>query len=55
MGNSANRPLLEGMSKISNGFSMNVSNSDDIVGKLMLATDKLTHEALHDIAVKKVA
>jgi Ca-activated chloride channel family protein len=52
MGNSANRPLLEGMSKISNGFSMNVSNSDDIVGQLMLATDKLTHEALHDIDVE---
>jgi Ca-activated chloride channel family protein len=52
MGNSANRPLLEGMSKISNGFSINVSNSDDIVGQLMLVTDKLTHEALHDIDVR---
>ncbi|PUB91755.1 MAG: hypothetical protein DBP01_00645 [gamma proteobacterium symbiont of Ctena orbiculata] len=52
MGNSANRPLLEGMTKISNGFSINVSNSDDIVGQLLLATDKLTHEALHDIDVK---
>jgi Ca-activated chloride channel homolog len=52
MGNSANRPLLEGMTKVSNGFSINVSNSDDIVGQLMLATDKLTHEALHDIDVK---
>jgi Ca-activated chloride channel family protein len=52
MGNSANRPLLEGMTKVSNGFSINVSNSDDIVGQLLLATDKLTHEALHDIEVK---
>jgi Ca-activated chloride channel family protein len=52
MGNSANRPLLEGMTKISNGFSINISNSDDIVGQLMLVTDKLTHEALHDINVK---
>ncbi|MEW8098162.1 MAG: VIT and VWA domain-containing protein, partial [Candidatus Thiodiazotropha endolucinida] len=52
MGNSANRPLLEGMTKISNGFSINVSNSDDIVGQLLLATDKLTHEALHDIDVR---
>jgi Ca-activated chloride channel family protein len=51
MGNSANRPLLEGMTKISNGFSINISNSDDIVGQLMLVTDKLTHEALHDINV----
>jgi Ca-activated chloride channel family protein len=52
MGNSANRPLLEGMTKVSNGFYINVSNSDDIVGQLLLATDKLTHEALHDIEVK---
>ncbi|MET0074109.1 MAG: VWA domain-containing protein, partial [Candidatus Thiodiazotropha lotti] len=51
MGNSANRPLLEGMTKISNGFSINISNSDDIVGQLMLVTDKLTHEAMHDIDV----
>ncbi len=52
MGNSANRPLLDGMTKVSNGFAMSVSNSDDIVGKLMLATGKLTHEALHDVDVK---
>ncbi|MBW9263587.1 MAG: VIT and VWA domain-containing protein [Candidatus Thiodiazotropha sp. (ex. Lucinisca nassula)] len=52
MGNSANRPLLEGMTKVSNGFSINISNSDDIVGQLMLVTDKLTHEALHDIDVE---
>ncbi|MBV2095083.1 MAG: VIT and VWA domain-containing protein [Candidatus Thiodiazotropha sp. (ex Codakia orbicularis)] len=51
MGNSANRPLLDGMTKVSNGFAINVSNSDDIVGQLMLATDKLTHEALHDIEI----
>ena len=51
MGNSANRPLLESMTKVSNGFAMSVSNSDDIVGKLMLATEKLTHEAFHDVEV----
>lgn len=51
MGNSANRPLLDGMTKISNGFALSVSNSDDIVGKLMLATEKLTHEAFHDVDV----
>ncbi|MDM3872543.1 VIT domain-containing protein [Porticoccus sp. W117] len=52
MGNSANRPLLDGMTKISNGFAMSVSNSDDIVGQLMLATEKLTHQAFHDIDVR---
>lgn len=52
MGNSANRPLLEGMTKISNGFAMNISNSDDIVGKLMLTADKLSHDAYRDIDVE---
>jgi Ca-activated chloride channel family protein len=52
MGNSANRPLLESMANVSNGFAMNVSNSDDIAGKLMEATSKLTHEALHDVDVR---
>jgi Ca-activated chloride channel family protein len=52
MGNSANRPLLEGMAKVSNGFAMSVSNSDDIVGKLLLTTDKLTHKAFHDVDVR---
>lgn len=52
MGNSTNRPLLESMVKVSNGFAISVSNSDDIVGQLMQATSKLTHQALHDIDVK---
>jgi Ca-activated chloride channel family protein len=52
MGNSANRPLLEGMAKASNGFAMNVSNGDEIAGKLMEATSRLTHEAFHDVDVR---
>ena len=52
MGNSANRPLLDSMAKVSNGFAMNVSNSDDIAGKLLEATSRLTHEAFHDIDVR---
>lgn len=52
MGNSANRPLLNGMTRVSNGFAMSVSNSDDIMGQLMLATGKLTHQAFHDVDVK---
>lgn len=49
MGNSANRPLLEAMTKVSNGFALSVSNSDDITGRLLMARDKLTHEALHGV------
>ena len=49
MGNSANRPLLEAMTEISNGFAMETSNSDDISGQLLQATGKIQHAALHNI------
>ncbi len=52
MGNGANMPLLEAMTEVSNGFAVSVSNSDDIVGKLMEFTSKATHQALHDIELK---
>ena len=52
MGNSANTPLLEGMTRVSNGFAVSISNSDDIVGKILEATSKLTHQALHDVELK---
>ncbi|MGB5292064.1 MAG: VIT and VWA domain-containing protein [Lysobacterales bacterium] len=51
LGNSSNRPLLESMAKVSNGFAINVSNGDDIAGKIIEATSKLTHEALHDVDI----
>lgn len=49
MGNSANRPLLDAMTKVSNGFAVSISNSDDIVGKILEATSKVTHESLHGV------
>ncbi len=49
MGNSANRPLLEEMTTVSNGFALSVSNADDIVGKIMQASSKITHQALRNI------
>lgn len=52
MGNGANRPLLNAMTKISNGFAVSVSNSDDISGKIMEFTSKVSHQALHDMALK---
>ncbi len=51
MGNSANRPLLEAMTEVSNGFAMETSNSDDIAGQLLLATAKIHHAALHDVVL----
>ncbi|WP_286238616.1 VIT and vWA domain-containing protein [Neptuniibacter halophilus] len=52
MGNSANRPLLEEMTRVSNGFALSISNADDIVGQLMLAQQKMSHAALRDIEVE---
>lgn len=52
MGNSANRPLLKGLSKASNGFAIEVSNSDDMFGQLEKAASKVTHHAMHNIVVK---
>ncbi len=49
MGNGANRPLLKAMTKVSNGFAMNVSDNDDIVGALMQFTSKATHKSLHNL------
>ena len=56
MGNSANRPLLTAITDASNGFAMSVSNSDDIVGSILLAKSKVTHEALHGakLAIKGI-
>ncbi|MDJ0751272.1 MAG: VIT and VWA domain-containing protein [Woeseiaceae bacterium] len=51
MGNSANRPLLEAMTEVSNGFAMETSNSDDISGQLLQATGKIRHAALHDVTL----
>lgn len=49
MGNSANRPLLESLTRASHGFAVSISNSDDIVGQLLAATSKVSHEALHGV------
>ena len=52
LGNSANRPLLEALAKASGGFAVNISSSDDIVGQLLAATSRVTHEALHGVKIK---
>ena len=49
MGNGANRPLLNAMTEVSNGFAVSVSNSDDISGKIKEFTSKVTHQAMHDV------
>jgi Ca-activated chloride channel family protein len=49
MGNSANRPLLEAMTRESGGTALSVSNNDDIVGAVLSATNKVTHAAMHGV------
>lgn len=51
LGNGANWPLMEFVSHVSQGFCVAVSNNDDLVGQLILATNKVTHQALHDVRV----
>ncbi len=51
MGNSANEPLLEGLTNHMEGFAMNVSNDDDIVGLMMQMISKVSHEAIHNLEV----
>jgi Ca-activated chloride channel family protein len=51
MGNSGNWPLMKSICNVSGGFWSEVSNQDDILGQILLAKSKITHEALHDVQV----
>ena len=48
IGNSANQPLMDALAKSSGGFAMNVSTSDDVIGRIVQAKIKMTHEAICD-------
>ena len=52
MGNNANWPLMRTISESSGGFWEPVSNSDDLVGQILLAKSKVRHESLHDAQLK---
>lgn len=49
MGNSANQPLMDRLAKDSGGFAMNISNDDDIVGRMLQAKIKVLHQCMHDV------
>ena len=51
LGNSANQPLMRLMADTSGGFTQQISNADDILGQLLLARSKVTHESLHDASL----
>ena len=51
IGNSANTPLLDKITKASGGFAMDISTADDIYGRLIQAKNKVLYQALHDVEV----
>ncbi len=52
MGQGANRPLLGRLAEESGGFSMDVSNQDDLYGRLLQARSRLGREALHGLQLE---
>jgi len=52
LGNSANWPLMQTIAETSGGFYDTISNADDIMGKILMAGDKIKYEALLNAEVK---
>lgn len=52
MGNGANWPLMRTITRASGGFYAGVSNADDIIGQILLAKSKVTHQSLHDATLR---
>lgn len=52
LGNSANWPLMQTIAETTGGFYDSISNADDIMGKILLAGNKIKYEALLDAHVK---
>lgn len=51
LGNSSNWPLMRLMCETSGGFYDTISNSDDIVGKVLQAKEKVAYEAIHNASL----
>jgi Ca-activated chloride channel family protein len=52
LGGGSNLPLMERIAEVSGGFSMSVSNQDDLYGLILQARSKLGLEAMHGIKVE---
>jgi len=52
LGNSANWPLMQTIAETSGGFYDSVSNTDDLMGKILLVGNKIKYEALLNAEVK---
>lgn len=49
LGNSGNKPLMERLANDSGGFAMNVSASDDIIGRILQAKTRILHECMYQV------
>lgn len=49
MGNSANATLLGDLASMSGGFAKSVSVQDEVGAHLMMARDRMSHEAMHGV------
>lgn len=52
LGNAGNWPLLQTITDASGGYYKAISSSDDLLGQVLLAKSKVTHEALHDVDLR---
>jgi Ca-activated chloride channel family protein len=52
IGQGSNRPLLRTLAEESGGFNMDVSNRDDLYGRILQAKAKLVREAMHGVRVE---
>ena len=51
LGNGGDQSLMERLSRDSGGFTMNVSQADDIIGRIMQAKSHILYEKMHDVEV----
>ncbi len=51
LGNGANRPLMERLANDSGGFAMQLSDQDDMYGRLLQARVKMGHMCMHDLSL----
>lgn len=52
IGNEGAAPLMQFMANASKGFAEQISESDDLVGRVLLARNKVTRHAMHDVKVR---
>ncbi|MBF0226559.1 MAG: VWA domain-containing protein [Desulfobacterales bacterium] len=51
IGNSANSPLLERLARDSGGFAMNISTSDEVIGRIIQAKAMVFNECIYDAEI----